>query len=102
MNKEAEKNKDTLDLLIKTGWAEGISFLVLLGIAMPMKYMMDMPMPVRIVGMIHGVLFILFAVMIIKATREYKWPLKFGVIAFLLSFLPFGTFFLHKVFKQNG
>jgi integral membrane protein len=97
----AESNKKTLNLLIKTGWAEGVSFLVLLGIAMPLKYMMHMPQPVRIVGMIHGVLFIAFVVMLLKAKIEYKWPLVTALIGFLLSFLPFGTFFLHRILKDK-
>ena len=49
---------------------EAASFLLLLGVAMPMKYMMDMPLAVRIVGMIHGVLFIAFCVALVMAWRD--------------------------------
>jgi integral membrane protein len=97
-----ETNKETLNWLIKTGLAEGISFLVLLCIAMPLKYMMHMPTPVRIVGMLHGALFIAFVWMLLKAKAEYKWPLSVVFIGLLLSVLPFGTFFLHRILeKQN-
>lgn len=96
-----DTNKKTLNLLLKTGFAEGVSFLILLGIAMPLKYMMDMPMPVRIVGMIHGVLFIAFALVLLKATLQYKWSFKTALIGFLLSFIPFGTFFLDRILKKE-
>ncbi|HEY0030810.1 MAG TPA: DUF3817 domain-containing protein [Bacteroidia bacterium] len=97
-----DSSKTTLNILLKTGFAEGISFLLLLGIAMPLKYMMDMPQPVRVIGMIHGVLFVAFCILLLKATIQYKWPLKIAVIGFLLSFLPFGTFFLDKVLKNKN
>lgn len=94
-------NKKTFNLLLKVGFAEGVSFLILLLIAMPLKYLMDMPLPVRIVGMAHGVLFIAFALVLLKATLEYKWPIKLAVIGFLLSFVPFGTFYLEKLLKDK-
>jgi integral membrane protein len=79
------------------GHLEGISFLVLLGIAMPLKYMMEMPKAVTIVGMLHGVLFVAFAFMLYRMFDEARWSIKKCFIAFLLSFVPFGTFFLHKL-----
>ena len=93
--------KNPLGRLLKIGIAEGISFLVLLFIAMPLKYIADMPMPVRIVGMIHGILFIMFAMTLLQATLEYNWKIKKALTAFLLSFLPFGTFFLERVLKKD-
>lgn len=79
------------------GHLEGISFLVLLGIAMPLKYMMDMPMAVTIVGMLHGLLFVAFAFMLYRMFDEARWSVKKCFLAFVLSFIPFGTFFLHKL-----
>lgn len=93
--------KTPLGRFLKIGLAEGISFLVLLFIAMPLKYMADMPMPVRVVGMIHGILFVMYAFALLQATLEYNWKIKTAVIAFLLSFLPFGTFFLERVLKKD-
>jgi integral membrane protein len=95
------KNSRTFNLLLKVGFAEGVSFLILLLIAMPLKYYMEMPLPVRIVGMAHGVLFIAFAIVLFKATLEYKWPVKLALIGFLLSFVPFGTFYLEKILKDK-
>src|SRR5690606_38959818 len=52
------------------GMAEGLSYIALLGIAMPLKYMADMPIAVRIVGSIHGALFVLFGVALIQAWTD--------------------------------
>lgn len=80
-----------------TGHVEGISFLILLFIAMPLKYFFDFPMAVTIVGMIHGVLFIWFMYQIYNMYDRLKWPLKKCFYAFLLSIVPFGTFFLNRL-----
>lgn len=90
------------NLFIKVGFAEGVSFIVLLFIAMPLKYFMDMPLAVRIVGMVHGVLFIAFSILLLMATIKYKWSIKMAIIGFLLSFLPFGTFYLERILKRNN
>jgi integral membrane protein len=93
--------KTPLGRLLKIGFAEGVSFLVLLFIAMPLKYMADMPTPVRIVGMLHGILFIMYAFALLQAKITYQWKLKKTLIAFLVSFLPFGTFFLKRILKKE-
>lgn len=74
------------------GFLEGLSFLVLLGIAMPLKYFAGEPGAVRVVGMAHGVLFLLYVAAVMQAAMEHGW--KFKVIALLLvaSLLPFGPF----------
>ena len=76
--------------------AEGISFLVLLGIAMPLKYAAGMPTPVKIVGWIHGVLFILYVLGGALAARKEGWSLKFCALAFIASLVPAGTFWLDR------
>lgn len=75
---------------------EGISFLVLLGIAMPLKYYADTPGPVRVVGMLHGVLFVLYVMLLIQATFTYKWTPWKAVLGFIASLVPFGTFYADK------
>lgn len=81
--------------------AEGISFIVLLGIAMPLKYFMDMPMAVKITGYIHGFLFIAFVALAWNVKNElnknYMWFAK----ALLASLLPFGTFVLDRSLKKE-
>ena len=76
-----------------TGLLEGLSYLVLLGIAMPLKYFAGMPETVRVVGSLHGALFILFFIFVAEVTvRRSWWSLKFWACAALASVVPFGTF----------
>jgi len=73
---------------------EGISFLVLLGIAMPLKYIWDSPEAVRQVGMVHGLLFILYILLMLQAKIILRWSLRQTALAALLSVVPFGTFYV--------
>jgi integral membrane protein len=97
-----DTNKRALNILLKVGFAEGVSFLVLLLIAMPLKYIAHMPTPVRVVGMLHGVLFIWYAIALLRAKMAYGWSLKKAFVGFLLSFLPFGTFYLDRILKKQN
>jgi integral membrane protein len=74
------------------GNVEGISYLLLLGIAMPMKYFFGFPMAVKIVGMAHGVLFIAYCLLLALQMRANKWNLLFGIYLFVATLIPFGTF----------
>ncbi|WP_114778618.1 DUF3817 domain-containing protein [Botryobacter ruber] len=74
------------------GILEGISSLILFGIAMPLKYLADMPEAVKYVGWAHGVLFLLYIAALLQATLLYRWSflkLAAGVVASLLPFGPF-------------
>lgn len=82
---------------LNVGHAEGISFLLLLGIAMPLKHFYNMPKAVTVVGMIHGMLFIAFVYMLYRMYDDQKWSVMKCAKAFLLSIIPFGTFFLNKL-----
>ena len=75
---------------------EGISFIILLFIAMPLKYMMGIPEATKVVGMIHGGLFLWFIYAQFIASQEENWGAKFNALAFILSLIPFGTFYLDK------
>jgi len=91
--------KTTLDRFRLIAFLEGISFIGLLFIAMPLKYMAGNPLPVKIVGMTHGILFILFVYLLFEAAGKYKWSAKFNSLAFLASIIPFGTFLLDRKLK---
>lgn len=80
---------------------EGVSFLVLLGIAMPLKYMAGLPEAVRMVGMAHGVLFILYVLLLIQVAVEKAWSLKISTLAFLASLVPFGTFYADSKYFRS-
>jgi integral membrane protein len=74
------------------GLAEGVSFLLLLGVAMPLKYLAGLPMAVRIVGMAHGVLFIIYVLALVHAQMTVGWPVRRVLALMLAAILPAGTF----------
>ena len=79
---------------------EGVSWLVLLFIAMPLKYVWGDPSFVKIVGMAHGVLFILLIALLLQTFMEERINMKEAITIFVASFLPFGTFFTDKSLRQ--
>lgn len=83
----------TLGQLRLIGFLEGISYLVLLGIAMPLKYLYDLPQAVRHVGMAHGVLFIAYVGWVLWVANERSWTGKKTFLSLLASLIPFGTFY---------
>jgi integral membrane protein len=85
----------------KIALAEGISFLVLLLIAMPLKYMADFPLAVTVIGGLHGVLFIAFMIWAFWVKDEYKKGFGWLVKAFLASIVPFGTFVMDRQWKKE-
>lgn len=82
---------------ILVGHIEGISYLILLFIAMPMKYMMGYPIGVKIMGTVHGILFCAYVYFLIESWAKLKWKFLTVAILFILSLIPFGTFFQRKV-----
>lgn len=93
-----------LNMTIKTlrivGFLEGLSFLLLLFIAMPLKYIWGNPILVKFVGMGHGILFILFLAVLFAVCEKQKWSIKMFILGFIASILPFGPFvFDHKLKK---
>lgn len=83
------------------GFLEGLSFLVLLFVAMPLKYLWGMPMAVRITGSLHGLLFVVFVLLLFRATGEYSWPLRRAVVGFIASIVPFGTFVFDRTLRAE-
>jgi integral membrane protein len=80
---------------------EGCSFLTLLGIAMPMKYFMGMPEVVRVVGSIHGLLFLLYIGLLAILHVRQRWSFMFSLYALVASVIPFGTFVLDKQLREK-
>ena len=74
--------------------AEAVSYLLLLGIAMPLKYVWGMPMAVKIAGSIHGGLFVTFCAALGLAMQKAAWPLTRAAMLFLASLLPLVPFWL--------
>jgi len=80
---------------------EGYSFIVLLFVAMPLKYMMGYPLATKVAGMLHGLLFVLFIYQLLEATREVPFSKKEAMFYFILSLIPFGSFYTDKLCKRK-
>ncbi|TAE30920.1 MAG: DUF3817 domain-containing protein [Candidatus Kapaibacterium sp.] len=93
--------KTQLGRLRIVSYAEGASFLILLCIAMPLKYLAGMPGMVRVVGMAHGLLFVLYIMQVILAKIEYDWSMKTMILGIIASVLPFGPFWADAKLFQN-
>ena len=78
---------------------EGLSFLVLVFIAMPIKYIGGDPIPVKIVGMTHGILFIIFMISLFEAKIKQEWDTGFVFQLFVLSLIPFGALLIERKVK---
>jgi integral membrane protein len=91
------------DLIRRFRWValfEGVSFLVLLGIAMPLKYLAGQPLAVRVVGLVHGLLFLLYVALIAVLCARRQWSTSRGAEALALGLVPFGTFWLDRRIKR--
>ena len=80
---------------------EGLSLLLLLFIAMPLKYIWDNPEYVRIVGMAHGLLFVAYVFLAVMAKFELEWKGKTLLVVLIASVIPFGTFYVDKKYLKN-
>lgn len=80
---------------------EGVSYLFLLCIAMPLKYKFGFEAAVKYTGWAHGILFIAYIVLLLIVWKQYNWTFKKVVFAFIASLLPFGTFVLDKQLREN-
>ncbi len=82
-------------------WAliEGVSYLLLLFVAMPLKYLAGQPMAVKVAGMAHGVLFVIVGVLLVLALVVAKWSFGRAAVVFLSTLVPFGTFLIDRRMK---
>ena len=91
------KSTKTFNWFRKIAFAEGVSFLVLLLIAMPLKYFGNLPMAVTIVGGLHGFLFVSFVAIAWFAMTRYKKNWGWLIKSFIASIIPLGTFWMDHV-----
>lgn len=80
---------------------EGTSFLVLLLIAMPLKYLYEYPMAVTYVGWAHGILFVIYIYCVFPTAHQLKWNFSRTFFALLASVLPFGPFIFDRNLKKS-
>ena len=83
------------------GIAEGISFVTLLFIAMPLKYLAGDPRLVLYVGWVHGLLFMLYLLALVTVKINLEWKFKKTSLSFLASLIPFGTFIMDKSWRKE-
>ena len=84
------------------GMAEGISFLVLLLIAMPLKYLANIPEAVKVMGWIHGALFVIFIYFAFEVMVALNKNLIWLIKAFVAAFIPLGTFVFDRQLKKDA
>ena len=90
-----------LKTLTIVGYLEAVSFLLLLGVAMPLRHYFDISEPVRYVGMAHGILFMVFLVVLMSTASKIKMPLWGMPLGVLSALLPFGPFAFDRLLKQS-
>ena len=83
-------------------YLEGISYILLLFIAVPIKYYANDPSLVKLLGMPHGLLFVAYVILSLVSSKEYRWNSKKTLIVLISSVIPFGTFYVdYKYFKTD-
>jgi integral membrane protein len=85
-----------IGLLRLVGKLEGVSYILLLGLAMPLKYLLDMPGLIYPIGMAHGILFVIFILAVLLTKKEKDWGWYTTIVSLLMSVIPFGTFWADK------
>ena len=83
------------------GFIEGLSFLLLLGVAMPLKYFAGMPQAVTAAGWVHGILFISFCIALTQAHQDANWSAWRSGTVLIAALLPFGPFAIDKKLRRE-
>ncbi len=89
-----------IPLLRRAGLIEAVSFLLLIGAAMPLKYLAGQPLAVKIFGWIHGVLFVVFCFALLRVWITARWPFGRVVMVFIAALLPFGPFVVDRRMRE--
>ena len=98
----SNENK-ALQRFLWIGRGEGVSFLILVFIAMPFKYALDMPLLVKYFGWAHGLLFMAYVAQLVIVAFKMKWDLLEVIFGFVAALLPFGPFvYERRLAKQNA
>ncbi|CAG5079781.1 DUF3817 domain-containing protein [Parvicella tangerina] len=89
-----------LNAFRKVAFWEGVSTLILFGVAVPLKYLADQPIYVTIFGNIHGFLFLLYLIFMVMVGIKYKWNAILYVMCLLGAVIPFGAFVVDSKFLK--
>ena len=85
-----------------TALLEGVSYLLLLFIATPIKYLYEDPQYVKMLGMPHGILFMAYVVLAVLISSDMKWATRTLWIILIASVIPFGTFYIDKKYLKKS
>lgn len=92
----------TFSVFRKIAFAEGVSFMILLLLAMPLKYFANLPVAVTVVGGLHGLLFVVFMALALAVIIQYKKSIWWLLTSFIASIIPLGTFWMdHNRWKKE-
>lgn len=86
----------SLGRLRLTAFVEGVSYLILLFVAMPLKYFFEQPQAVRAVGTVHGLLFVAYVALVFLTKMEHRWSAAKTRLLLLISLIPFGNFYADR------
>ena len=92
--------RNPIPLLRRLSLAEGASFLLLLGVAMPLKYFAGLPAAVKVAGWAHGLLFAGLCALLLYTVVVARWPLGRAALVFVAALLPFGPFVVDRRMKR--
>ena len=83
-------------------YLEGISYILLLFIAVPIKYYANDPTLVKLLGMPHGLLFVAYVILSLVNSKKHDWNFSKTLVVLISSIIPFGTFYVdYKYFKTD-
>ena len=100
-NIQPQGSKKLVHRFRMVGIAEGISFLILLLIAKPLKYFFHFPLAVKIFGWMHGALFVAYLLFAFRVFDTFKKSIGWFARSFLAAILPLGTFYTDKELKKE-
>jgi integral membrane protein len=92
--------KNPVSFLRTVGLIEAVSYLVLLFIAMPLKYGLGMDLAVKVFGSLHGALFVVFGLALLRVLIQCAWPITRAAWVFAASLIPFGTLLIDGQMKR--
>jgi integral membrane protein len=93
--------KTAIERFRLSGFVEGASLLILLFIAMPLKYIAGFPEAVTVVGSLHGFFFVVYVLVIGYTTLKIRWHFKWVFSALAVAFIPFGNLILDRYIKRS-
>lgn len=93
--------KDLKPFLL-VGILEACSYLLLLGVAMPLKYLAHIPEPVKYLGWAHGLLFVGYLLLLGSVLLQRKWPITLALLGFVAALLPLGPFVFERYLRRTG